>query len=43
VVVLVKGGGGGGITCAPVAQKIYQVLQKLESTEAGKASQLTQN
>jgi penicillin-binding protein 2 len=31
VVVLVEGGGSGGGTCAPVAQKVYSLLQQLET------------
>jgi penicillin-binding protein 2 len=31
VVVMVESGGSGGGTCAPVAQKIYQAIQKIEN------------
>ncbi len=30
VVVMVESGGSGGLTCAPVAQKIYRAIQQLE-------------
>lgn len=37
VVVMVESGASGGGTCAPVARKIYEALQKMETAKSGLA------
>ncbi len=37
VVVMVESGGSGGLTCAPVAQKIYRAIQQLERSRSAPA------
>jgi penicillin-binding protein 2 len=36
VVVMVEDGGSGGVTCAPVAEKIYEAIVKREQSGAGR-------
>ncbi len=43
VIVMVESGSSGGLTCAPVAQKVYQALQKLETEADKKNSALARN
>ena len=42
VVVMVEGGGSGGGTCAPIAEKIYEALLKSEQTTPKKTAALAQ-
>jgi penicillin-binding protein 2 len=43
VVVMVEDGGFGGTTCAPVARKIYQAIQKREQTGQKRSGALAQH
>jgi penicillin-binding protein 2 len=43
VVVTVEGGASGGITCAPVANKIYKALVDFERRNAGRTGTLAQS
>ena len=43
VIVMVDGGGSGGGTCAPVAEKIYEALIKMEQTPTTPAASLARN
>jgi penicillin-binding protein 2 len=42
VVVVVEGGASGGVTCAPVAQKIYRALQNQENQPKPKPATMAQ-
>lgn len=43
VVVMVEHGGSGGGTCAPVAEKIYEALIKMEQSKTAPAQTLARN